>query len=256
MFAGPIVGSGRPRSMGQSMQPPIRLWGVDARLHLLTGGHRNLAYRTRGLHRDYVFKSTRRPPEAIEWLVPVHTAARECGFVVPFLLRSHLGNLVEQGWTCETCLEGTAFAMADMPSLLPALARFHALCQSVPQRPGFQSSQDLLQATTGGDVDLCQMPPDVVTICRAAWQAVGQGKLSVVHGDLNPSNLLRLRDGSVARLDWDECRRDLVLFDLGQVTPATPVQRCALLAWEVACSWKIEPLYAQQGVTRLRQALG
>jgi hypothetical protein len=52
-------------------------------------------------------------------------------------------------------------------------------------------------------------------------------------------------------LDWDECRRDLVLFDLGHLSKVGTVERRALLAWEVACSWMIEPDHARRVAQRI-----
>jgi hypothetical protein len=48
-----------------------------------------------------------------------------------------------------------------------------------------------------------------------------------------------------------ECRRDLPLFDLGQMRVSDEVERRARLAWEVACSWLIEPNHAKEVAARL-----
>ena len=75
--------------------PPIHLWGVTAKLHPLPGGHRNTAFRTVGLRRDLVFKSTRRAPEALGWLGQVQALARQTGLHVPTPVPSRAGNLLE-----------------------------------------------------------------------------------------------------------------------------------------------------------------
>ena len=196
-------------------RPPIERWKLAADLQPLPGGHRNLAYRTVGLDRDVVLKSTRRTLEAIAWLDPAHAAARRSGFVVPDLIESAGGRLIEDGWTCETLVRGRPFAPGEMPDVLPLIAQFHEATASLPQRPGFRSSRDLITATAGGDVDLGAMPDDLVVRCRAAWRAVSGRPEAVVHGDLNPGNVIRCPDGRIGLIDWDECRRDLTLFDLG-----------------------------------------
>nr|WP_242532273.1 phosphotransferase [Salipiger thiooxidans] len=56
------------------------------------------------------------------------------------------------------------------------------------------------------------MPAKVVARCRGLWSAVSEQTEAVIHGDINPGNLIRCSDGSIALIDWDECRRDLVLF--------------------------------------------
>lgn len=231
--------------------PPLHLWNVSADLVPLPGGHRNRAFRTTGLPADLVFKSTRRTPAALDWLADVHRLARDAGFVVPTLGTSVNGRLTEAGWTCEPFLPGTPFAPRDLHLIRPTLARFHLLAQSLPQRPGFLSSQELLFCDAGGDVDLAAMPAGLAATCRAAWRALEGAPCGIVHGDLNPGNLIHGPDGRPVLLDWDECRRDLTLFDTGHLGPVSFVENRALIAWEVACSWLIEPEHARKTAARL-----
>jgi len=156
------------------------------------------------------------------------------------------GNLVESGWTCETFILGTPVSIDDLPAIEPQISMFHELASHLPQRPGFLSSLALLEADAGGDVDFSAMPPELVATCRKAWHEMSKGRLSVVHGDLNPGNLLRCLDGRIAVLDWDECRQNLIVFDMGQLSKLGAATNRALLAWEVACSWVIEPGRALQ----------
>lgn len=232
-------------------QPPVGLWGVVAELAPLAGGHRNAVFRTVGLQQDLVFKSTRRSAAALAWLEPVQTLARQSGFVVPPMLKSQSGRLLESGWTCEPFITGLALPSQAMPSLAPTMTRFHSACRAMPQRPGFLSSRALLVARSGGDVDLGLMPPALVAKCRKAWLSVSGEPMGVVHGDLTPANLLSCPEGRIALLDWDECRHDLLMFDLGQLRPMTGAERQAALAWEVACAWAIEPDYANRIASQL-----
>ena len=226
--------------------PPIKHWDVSADLLPLGGGHRNIAYRTVGLPQDLVFKSTRRQPDAMEWLLPVQDLARKAGLIVPHIVRSCRGNLVEAGWTCEEFIEGRPFATNEAPCIRTRIQRFHSLAAKVPQRPGQVSAQDLLETCHGGDLDLDTMPQRLVDSCRVSWRALAGHPGTIVHGDLNPGNMIRCPNGDIALIDWDECRRDVSLFDTGQQdSPGPSVQR-ALLAWEVACSWKLEPDHAKE----------
>lgn len=239
------------------LQPPIHEWGISADLRPLTGGHRNIAFRTVGLRQDLVFKSTRRTTAQLVWLGQVQEIARACGFVVPGLRQSRNGRLTEEGWTCERFVAGRHLSAAESASLLPRLRDFHAATTGVPQRPGFRSARDLLDQTTaagqafGGDVDLAALPAELAARCRAAWAIVTDREEAVIHGDLNPGNLIRSADGATALIDWDECRRDLVLFDLGALRDADEAERRARLAWEVACCWQVEPEYARKLALRL-----
>ncbi|MGL4280506.1 MAG: phosphotransferase [Albidovulum sp.] len=220
-------------------------------LRPLPGGHRNAAFRTVGLSQELVFKSTRRAPAAVHWLLQVQDLARRSGFVVPRFIMSRRNRIVENGWTCETFIEGTALMPGEMPTILPQIEAFHDSAASLVQRPGFLSSKTFLDQAAGGDVDLNVMPPDLVFLCRNAWRAVSDRGETVIHGDLNAGNLLICPDGNVALLDWDECRRDLALFDLGQVRVGDDEERRASLAWEAACSWRTEPEYARAVASRL-----
>nr|WP_284739617.1 aminoglycoside phosphotransferase family protein [Rhizobium sp. CG5] len=233
------------------VRPPVDRWGVTAELLPLVGGHRNLAFKTLGLPRELVFKTTRRTTAAILWLVQVQQIARQHGFVVPELIESRWGQLVEDGWTCETHVEGTSFAPEEMPAILPLISDFHAATADLPQRPGFLSSVALLDEVSGGDVDLDTMPVQLVSRCREAWRGVQDRKDAIIHGDLNPGNLIRCSDGRTALIDWDECRRDLVLFDLGTLREGDEAERKARLAWEVACSWLVEPDHAKEIAAQL-----
>lgn len=233
------------------MRPPIERWGVTAVVQPLLGGHRNLVFRTQGLSRNLVFKSTRRTTAAIHWLVQVQQIARQSGFVVPEMLESCNGQLVDEGWTCETHVEGVPFAPDEMPTIHPLISRFHSATIDVPQRPGFLSSKALLNNVSGGDVDLEAMPTELASRCRRSWRAVSDRKEAVIHGDLNSGNLIRCLDGRAALIDWDECRRDLIVFDLVPLGEGDEEERKACLAWEVACSWLVEPNYAQVVATQL-----
>jgi hypothetical protein len=233
-------------------QPPITIWNVQAPLEPLSGGHRNQAWRTRGLPQDLVFKSTMRSEAALDWLVSVQDVARHCGFVVPHMLRSANGLFSETGWTCETFVAGEVVPRDGLAEVASLMTDLHAQTRGWSQRPGFLSSTALIAQDRGGDVDLSQIPPDVVTLCRAAWRAVLDTASCVVHGDLAPGNVLQLADGRFALLDWDECRVDLPLFDTAPHAPSSGAETRAHLAWEVACSWQREPEYARDMAERLR----
>lgn len=242
--------------MNHLVAPPTALWGIEAPIEPLSGGHRNLVFRTVGLTQDWVFKSTRRSPEAIAWLHQVHEAARLAGFAVPGFRKSLQGHLIEAGWTCEAFIVGTPVSPTEIGDFGARLVAFHSGTRDLPQRPRFLSSRALLTASAGGDVDLDQMPSDLVAICRDAWRAVQGADNVVVHGDLNRSNVLRTETGQVALIDWDETRKDLPLFDLNQIAAPSHDAACAALAWEVACSWSIEPSHARAAAERLRRAMG
>lgn len=233
--------------------PSLSAWGISAELDRLPGGHRNTVFRTIGHSADLIFKSTRRSPGALSWLLPVHEGARKCGFVVPELIPTRDGQLSDAGWICERFCEGSPIGAVHLPDLLAQMRAFHERTADVPQRPGFRSSQDLIKDYQGGDVDLSTMPADVVKLCRKMWQQVSDLPSSVIHGDLNRDNLLQTSQGKIVLLDWDECRRDLSAFDINALSAEPGSIQNAEIAWEVACSWHIEPGYAKAMVKRLKK---
>ncbi|MEM7718338.1 MAG: phosphotransferase [Pseudomonadota bacterium] len=221
--------------------PPIERWSVQANLRPLGGGSRNAVFRTVGLLQDIVFKTTDRSDAALDWLEAVYDAAEAAGLIVPRLIRSQQGALSEAGWTAEPFLEGQVIPEEDIGRLKPLMERFHKLSNRLAQRPGYLSAYDLLKANAGGDVDFTEMPTSVVSACRAAFAALDTPEMTVIHGDLNTSNVLQVNLGGIALLDWDEARRDHPAFDMAQLSPATQKEALACLAWEVACCWSKEP---------------
>ncbi|MFL4470719.1 phosphotransferase enzyme family protein [Tateyamaria armeniaca] len=209
------------------MTPPLAAWGLSGDIVPLTGGHRNTALRV-GTH---VLKTTRRSEAALHWLGPVQDVAARCGLFAPRLIPSLSGTLCVEGWTCEPFCEGTETPPDDIAGQVAAL---HKRGHDLPQRPGFASARDLVSADRGGDIDLAEMPRDLVKALRAQWAQLERPE-TAIHADLNPTNILRDADGRVTLVDWDEARRDVALFDLAD--PSHPARR----AWEIACCWQIEP---------------
>ena len=95
----------------------------------------------------------------------------------------------------------------------------------------------------GGDVNLAQMPADLVVALRAAWARMTGAEVAL-HGDLRESNILMTPQGP-ALLGWNNARRDLAIYDAGAVQTASPPQIRARLAWEIACCWTLEPTRAK-----------
>lgn len=231
--------------MVASLPPPEVLaeWRIAAPLEPLTGGHRNAAFRSRGVGRDLVVKGTRRSDAALRWLGPVMDAAEAVGFAVPRLIASTGGRLAVAGWACEPFLEGRPFGAGDMAGLAGRIADLHRHTARLPQRPGFVGAADLAAgAVAGADVDLAAMPPPLARALRTALGALEGLPRTAIHGDLGPGNLRCGIAGNPVLLDWDEARVDAALFDMAPCgdTPSPRVQR-ALLAWEIACCWQVEP---------------
>lgn len=230
------------------MTPPLGAWGLTGTPVPLPGGHRNTVLRV-GQH---VLKTTRRSEPAIEWLLPVSRIAATCGLNMPCPMRSRSGTFVVDGWTCEPfCVGGPT----PPEAIGDRIRRLHNAATDLPQRDGFASARDLLTKQVGGDIDLTAMPPDLTAHIKAAWQAIGN-ETTVVHGDLNRANILTDGNGVTTLIDWDEARCDHPLFDTVTLSDTPPlVTRRATLAWEIACSWHLEPAHARALVPSFLSAM-
>src|SRR5204863_7639746 len=124
------------------------------------------------------------------------------------------GRLFAKGLVVMTYMEGgPPETEADWCRVADTLRQLHRLTQGWPQRPGWRSSTDLLQAETGTKVDLGAMPAEAVARCRTAWARLTGRKTCVVHGDPNPGNI-RMTADRVALIDWDESHVDVPDLDL------------------------------------------
>ncbi len=101
-------------------------------------------------------------------------------------------------------------------------------------------------------------------LLRSAWAPLAGLPASVVHGDPHAGNL-RVDEGGVGLVDWDEARVDVSLLDFSDLPPAAGVQITDLPpdrlhvagdAWEVANSWTLEQAYARQRLDGLKKRLG
>lgn len=235
----------------------LQNWGQLTILRELKGGYRNNVVLLKKDSAYLVAKTTRRSQKALEWLELVFPFAREAGFVVPSFIPSLDNEIVHTGVTVERFIEGKPIELEDLPKVNAQLERFHALTRHLPQRPSFASATDLILKNYGGDVDLTVMPQALIQACRKAWQCLIFEPCSVIHGDPNPSNILKTPEGRYALIDWDEARVDASCFDRYGLLkerfdhPAKQAIERAALAWEVAVCWQIEPEHARTQALKL-----
>lgn len=191
----------------------------------------------------WVLKSTAHSEAALEWLAPLHAAARAAGLAVPALCRHGSGRLAPGGWSCEPFIAGRPGSAADLAALAPRLATFHAAARALPPRPG-------LPGVAEGAPRPADLPPELATALLAAFAPMVGAPTGAIHGDLNPGNLIVAETGP-ALLDWDESRRDwLFLDEICTRTPSPSEARAALAVETLAC-WGPEPARAQALTQRL-----
>lgn len=221
----------------------LQAWGRLKVLGQLSGGHRNACFKVAQNDRLFVAKTTRRSNAALAWLGPVQEFAQMAGFRVPRLIRSKGGNLSENGWTLEPFLQGHPAQQSETLQFTSLLRRFHQLGKNHIQRPTFVSAKDLLIQTVSGDVDLEDMPKEIVKKCRDAWGKLSDATPCTIHADFGAENILVMDGQAPALIDWDECRVDTPVFDF-DADKGSEISK-ARLAWEIACCWEIEPRRAR-----------
>ena len=163
----------------------LRRWNAAARLDArLGGGNRNHVWATRLSERRLVPRLTRRDAPSVRWEIALLAYLQRHDFRVPAVVPASSGEPLVDGLAVLTWLEGEPPRTdEDWWRLLHTLRRLHAVTVGWPQRPGFRSTRDLLVDSSGGDVRLDAMPVDARQMIRAAWRAIANEPLSVVHGD-------------------------------------------------------------------------
>jgi Ser/Thr protein kinase RdoA (MazF antagonist) len=223
----------------------LEQWGDDvARVAPLTGGVANQVWSVRVNAQLAVARLGTRSDPDLAWETDLLRHLDRAGLTVPVPIPTTDGRLFADGLVVMTYVEGgRPETRADWRRVADLLRQLHQLTQGWPQRPGWRSSTDLLQAETGTKIDLGAMPREGVARCRAAWARLTGRQTCVVHGDPNPGNI-RITADRVAMVDWDESHVDVPDLDL--VLPhnaaelgddAHDIAAQASAAWEAAVCW-------------------
>ncbi|HZT66866.1 MAG TPA: phosphotransferase [Acidimicrobiales bacterium] len=190
-------------------------WGDDvAHIEPLAGAIANEVWSVRvNGHLAVARRGTRSDADLVWETTLLQYLDRE-GLTVPVPIPTRDGRLFADGVVVMTYVEGEPpETEADWRRVADVLRQLHRLTHGWPQRPGWQSSTDLLHAETGTKIDLAAMPPEGVARCRGAWARLLGRETCVVHGDPNPGNVL-LTPERVALIDWDESHVDVPDLDL------------------------------------------
>ena len=236
----------------------LALWGEDvARVEALSGGVANDVWSVRIDGRLAVARLGTRSDADLAWETGLMQHLDRHGIAVPVPIPTRDGRLFADGLVVMTFLEGKRpETEADWRRVADTLRQVHRLTQGWPQRPGWRSSTDLLEAETGTRINLNAMPDEAVVRCRAAWARLVGRETCVVHGDPNPRNILITPD-RVALIDWDESHVDVPDLDLelpynaaDLVGDALDIAQQASAAWEAAVCWKDD--YAVKRLAEVR----
>ena len=233
-------------------------WGEDAaRIEPLAGGVANDVWSVRVNGHLAGGRLGARSDADLAWETELLQHLDRAGLTVPVPIPTTDGRLFADGLVVMTYVDGgPPETRADWRRVAGALRELHRVTQGWPQRPGWRSSTDLLDAETGTRIDLRAMPPESVARCRAAWARLIGRRTCVVHGDVNPGNV-RMTANQVALIDWDESHVDVPDLDLvlpdnaaGLDDGAYDIAGQASAAWEAAVCWDDE--YAAKRLAEVR----
>jgi Ser/Thr protein kinase RdoA (MazF antagonist) len=221
-------------------------WGEGAvRLERLAGGAgAGEVWTVRVGGRVAVARLGQRSDADLAWETGLLRHLHRAGMTVPVPVPAADGRDFAGGLVVMTYVGGDPpGSESDWRRVAGTLRELHRLTRGWPQRPGWRSSADLLQADTGTRVNLHAMPPEGVARCRAAWARLAGRATCVVHGDPNAGNI-RITAERVALIDWDESHVDVPGLDLalphdaaGLGDDACDVAAQASAAWEAAVCW-------------------
>ena len=238
-------------------------WGQDAvRLEKLTGGVANDVWSVRIGGQVAVARLGTRSDADLAWEAGLLQYLEGQGMTVPAPIPTMDGRLFAQGLVVMKHMGGRPPATsADWRRVADTLRHLHRLTQGWPQRPGWRGSTELLTASTGTRIDLGTMPPEGVARCRAAWSRLAGRATCVVHGNPNSPGNVRMTQGQVALIDWDEAHVDVPDLDLGLLPfngaglegTVQDIAEQAACAWEAAICWDDEYSVSQLAKVRAVQ---
>jgi len=236
----------------------LEQWGDDvALIERLAGGVANQVWSVRVNGQLAVARLGSRSDADLAWETDLLMHLDREGLTVPVPIPTTSGRLFADGLVVMSFVEGgPPETGADWRRVADTLRQLHRLTQDWPQRPGWRSSTDLLDAAVGTKVDLTAMPTEAVARCRAAWARLSGRPTCVVHGDPNPGNI-RLTAERVAMIDWDEAHVDVADLDLVLPDNAADlddqvhdIAAQASAAWEAAVCWDDD--HAIEQLSRVR----
>jgi Ser/Thr protein kinase RdoA (MazF antagonist) len=227
----------------------LKQWGDDAvRIEALAGGVANDVWVVRVNGHLAVGRLGARSDADLAWETDLLQHLNRKGLTVPLPIPTTDGRLFAEGLMVMTYVEGAPpETQADWCRVADTLRQLHRLTQGWPQRPGWQSSTDLLHAETGTKIDLGAMPIEGVARCRGAWAKLAGRETCVVHGDPNNLGNVRMTADRFTLIDWDESHVGVPDLDLvvphnaaGLDAGAYDIASQASAAWEAAVCWDDE----------------
>ncbi len=234
-------------------------WGELRLVERIAEGNRNEVWRAELDGRAVAVRRSRRSPASLHWELDLIERLDAAGFLVASIEPTATGQRSVDGVVVQRWLDGhPPSTEADWVLVAATLHRLHALRPLPEQRPGCVSVADLRRDSRSVDADMSALPDDVCAELLDVFRQYASTPTCLIHGDPNPSNI-RISDGVVSLLDFDESRIDIADHDLSELGTSVldgDRQRAATRlsnAWETANAWVAEPDYARQRLEALRR---
>lgn len=241
----------------------IAAWPNLTLVEQILEGNRNTVWKGDLAGRPVAVRRSKRPEASLNWELDLVVHLDSLGFRVPTPVSTLQGALHENGVVVQRWLEGEPpTTPSDWDLVARELRRLHAATSGYVQRPGCCVVTELATHRRSVDADLDAMPQAEQQQVIEVFRTVSDAPTAVIHGDPNSSNI-RIADGIVGLLDWDESRVDVVWHDLSELAttehePSALAPQHRLIArrlsnaWEAVNGWTCEPSYARRRLAALR----
>ncbi len=164
----------------------------------------------------------------IDWVEQVHRHLADCGCLVPQLQRSQSGHLmVEDGWTAWSYIDhehGVLVTEKQIKNSIKAILDYHTALASIPQpnwihdnkTPWGVAHQFSMAERPVLPAHVCPKLLPSLTAVLALIEPIDVGHCQVIHGDLNPNNLLSMSGHRWAIIDlspfWGTTEMALAIY--------------------------------------------
>ncbi len=175
----------------------IKRFGIHGELVKLPGGTRDV-FRSG----DVVFKlikerslENNHSPQLAGWIAEFSSTLPQEGFRIPKGVQTEDGKwITEDGWTAWTFVEGSHATKEDIPQCIEAITSFNKAIKTIPKNPLMDKNQTAfgqahrmcLEEKPQSVHPLLQPYIDKLYELRAPVDTENQ----LIHGDLNPENIL------------------------------------------------------------------
>jgi len=184
--------------MQESFAEILRQFGLPAELDQLPGGS-HPTFRAGHAVLKHVKETSlenNHSPQLMQWIADFTPRLDSRGFRLPQPITTLDGRwMTDTGWTAWTFLEGRHATAADVPACMDGILALHHALREIPKHPLMDDNRTPWGKAqrwcfgTQPDVAQPQLQP-LVRQLYALRQPISTSPAQLIHGDLNPENIL------------------------------------------------------------------